>query len=78
MDPAAVTVALRLWCSDGVLLGRGFIEPLELVARLTGVVEFDIRRGNLYPPLEDRVKRIFDLPENKPKSTGARSRVPLR
>jgi hypothetical protein len=32
MDPAVVTVALRLWSSDGALLDRGFIGSLGLVA----------------------------------------------
>lgn len=55
MNPAEVTVALRLWSSDGVLLGRGFIRPLWLhdAPIANG---FDRRRETLYTPLQDRIK----------------------
>ncbi len=51
MDPAAVTVALRLWSSDGALLDRGFIGSLDWLHEHAGANAFDIRRRTaIYSP----------------------------
>ena len=57
-SPAVVTVALRLWSSDGTLLGRGFIGFLGL--RPTSGGSSILGRDALYTLLKDRIKTEFD------------------
>ena len=57
MNPAGVTVARRLWSSDGTLLHRGFIRSLTTgwMARRHERVRLPTRDG-LYSPLGDSIK----------------------
>ena len=70
MDPAVVTVALRLWSSDGALLDRGFIGSLCDGLHFTpGANGFDIQQMRLYTPLEDRIKGKTLPPRKRPETS---------
>jgi len=67
MNPAGVTIALRLWSSDGALLDRGFIRSLTTGCRARRMNDIDIRRVSAYIPSRRTDSRKMTQSDEKEK-----------